>query len=425
MQSAALFLLRYVLIAAAIGAAFYSSLLARAAYLFGLDTANSVPAAVRLVPYNAAYVARLASWEPEERQILLRRAVELNPFDYESLIQLGLLAEMQQGDPRGAEAYYVKAAEVDHMFLPRWTLTNFYFRQQNASEFFRWAKETLKITQYSSDPIFTQMWLMSQDANRLGAVIPDRPRALIQYAWFLSNSRQFGAIPQTIQRLVAAVGNDDPRAWGRDDLIASMEDRMLAEGDTRSALQVWTSLKDGGWIRQSVPDEKHPLTNDSFRLPFLRHGFDWLTPENAGVKIEQFPEEEAKPAANARPGDKSVSGDKGVVRISLSGEQPEHCILLQQYVPLEPGADYLLGWQAQTRDLGAESGLAWHVRLMPGKPAADLVSNDLFAAPASWKFHAPASAQSFVLSLEYTRPLGRVRSNGAAILNSLALNRQP
>src|SRR5882724_6120396 len=97
-----LFFLRYVTIAAAIAAAFYSLILARAAHLFALDTVASVPAAVTLVPYHAAYTARLAAWRPLERDELLRRAVELNSWDYQSWIQLGLATEMQNGDAKGA-----------------------------------------------------------------------------------------------------------------------------------------------------------------------------------------------------------------------------------------------------------------------------------------------------------------------------------
>jgi hypothetical protein len=405
MQSAALFLLRYVLIAAAIAGAFYSGLLARADWLFHLDTATSVPAAVHLVPYNSAYVARLASWEPEERDQLLHRAVELNPYDYESWIQLGLLSEIRQGDTKTAERDYLHAAEVDHMFLPKWTLTNFYFRQQNASEFFRWANATLQVTPYSSDPVFTQMWLMSQDAGVLAAVVPDRPRILVQYAWFLSNSRQFAAIPQTLQRLITAVGKDDPRQWGRDDLIASMEDRMLAEGAVHDALQVWNILKDAGWIRQRVPDANRPLTNGEFRIPFFRHGFDWVPIDSAGVRVEQFT-------------------DEPVARVSLSGDQPDHCVLLQQYVPIDPGASYSLQWQVKAQNLDRESGLAWHLHPVQGNSTGDLVSGDLFGSPSIWKVRSAFTAPVCLLSLEYTRPLGRVRASGVAMLEGVSLIRE-
>jgi hypothetical protein len=380
-------------------------LLARADHLFHLDTAASVPAAVHLVPYNAAYVARLAAWQPEEREHLLRRALELNPYDYQSAIELGLLSEMQQGNPKAAERYYLRAAAIDHMFLPKWTLTNFYFRQQNAPEFFRWARETLQTTPYASDPVFTQMWLMSQDASFLATAIPNRPRILVQYAWYLSSNQQFAAIPEILRRLIAQVGRGDPRQWGRDDLIASLEDRVLASGDVPDALEIWTALHNANWIRQSVPDTAHPLTNGDFRMPFFRHGFDWMPMDPQGVRVDQF-------------------SDEPLLRISLSGAQPDHCVLLQQYVPAEPGAPYLLGWRASTRDLSKESGLSWRLHPVHSSTTADLTSADLLAEPPAWKFRAPDNAKGFLLSLEYTRPLGTLRSSGTINLQDVSLNRQ-
>ncbi len=121
------------------------------------------------------YVAKLAEWQPDKKAALLERAVHLDPFDARSWIQLGLTAEMQQHDISAAELYYLRAAHVNHMFLPKWTLTNFYFRQQREPEFFHWAKATLEITPYSPDPVFTQMWLISQNADQIANAIPRQP----------------------------------------------------------------------------------------------------------------------------------------------------------------------------------------------------------------------------------------------------------
>lgn len=396
MPKVAQLVLRYLLIVAALAAAIYSGILARAAYLFQLDTANSVAAAVRLVPYNAAYAARLASWEAEERQTILNRAIALNPFDYESLIQLGLLAEMQSGDAAKAEHYYLHAAEVDRMFLPRWTLTNFYFRRRNPRSFFRWARETLELTPYTADPVFAQMWLMSHDFARLDAVIPSRPQVLLQYVSFLANNGRFEGVAGGIARLIAAVGTADPRAWGRDDIVASIIDRMLVQGDTENALKLWRVLKDGNWIQQSVPDPQHPLTNGDFRLPLFRHGFDWVPIRNEGVRIDR----------NSRSG----------LRITLNGNQPEHCVLLQQYLPLQSDTNYLLKWQAKSERPEGASGLQWHLR--------DESSGDVLGTADSWRIHAATGREPFLLSLEYSRPLGQIRSAEALTLDWVKMVKQ-
>jgi hypothetical protein len=405
MKSAAAFFLRYLLIAGAIAGAAYSLILARATYLFSQDTASSVPAAVQLVPYKSEYVARWAAWNNAERVPLLKRAVELNPFDYESLIQLGLSSEINHGDLKSAEAYFLQAAAVNHMYEPKWTLTNFYFRRQNDSEFFRWANETLKISPYDGAPVFTQMWLMSQDAQRLSAVVPDRPRSLIQYTWFLSNSQQYTAIPPIIQRLVRVVGSDDPRGFGRDDLVASSLDHVLASGDIHTGLQIWAALRDGRWISQNIPNANHPLTNGDFRQTFYRHGFDWSPIEAEGVHIDQFVDEPS-------------------LDIGFSGDQPEHCELLRQYVAVEPGFLYKLQWNAQTQGIPAGSGIAWHLHPANGDTSADLASGDLLNPLQSWEVVPTPNVNGFILTLEYNRPLGHTRPAGQITLRKVSMSRE-
>lgn len=405
MKSAAAFYLRYLLIAGAITGACYSAILARATHLFSLDTPTALQAALKLVPYKSEYLARLAAWDRDQRIPLIKRAVEANPFDAESLIQLGLYYEINQTDPKKAEPYYLKAAAVNHMHEPKWTLTNFYFRQQDTSEFFHWANETLKISPFDGANVFTQMWLMSQDAQRLSAVVPDRPRSLIQYVWFLSNSQQYTAIPPIVQRLVRVVGNDDPRAWGRDDLIASSLDHVLASGDLQTGLQFWTTLRDGRWIEQSVPDANHPITNGNFRKRFYRHGFDWFPVDTEGVHIDQFPDEPS-------------------IDIGLTGNQPEHCTLLRQYVAVEGGFLYKLHWNAEAQGIPAGMGLAWHLRAANGTAINDLVSGDLLGPQQSWEFIATPGVGGLALTLESNRPLGRIRPEGHITIRSVNMERE-
>ena len=404
MKYKCLLFLRFAVIAGALAAAIYVLILVRAAQLYDRDTAVSVAAAVRLQPHNALYLDRLANWQPDDRENILRRSVEEDPFDYEAWIRLGLLAEMQDGDNVAAEKDYRQAERVNHMFLPRWTLANFYFRQQKSDEFFHWSKETLLITPYSSDPVFAQMWSMSRDENTLNNAIPDRPRILLQYAWYLSNSKHFDSIPRAVDRLIQTVGKDDPDKWGRQDLLAVSEDHMLAAGDLKPALKVWAELHEAGWLHQPVPNDQHPLTNGDFREPFYRHGFDWVTVQNPGTRVEQFPE---------TPG----------VRVNLYGDEAEKATLLQQYVTVAAGRQYEMTWQAQANDLTDPSGLQWH--LHPVKAAgAEIVSGDLLENNPHWSFAAPPEGSVFLLTLEYVRPLGSTRARGAVVLKSVALSQK-
>ncbi len=383
-------------------AGFYSFLLARARWLFEEDTAASIPAAVQLVPYNSAYVSRLAAWRQAEKIALLHRAIKLNPFDFESLIQLGFASEFQSHDLKTAERYYLRAADVNKMFLPRWTLTNFYFRRDRIAEFFYWAKQALAITPYSPEPIFVQMWLISQDAGKIASAVPDRPRALLPYAWFLSNNHQEDAIPPIVQRLVQAVGKGDPHAWGRDDLLAAIEDRLVAEGKRNPALTVWADLVKARWLAESIPSSIHPVTNSNFKSIFYRHGFDWTTPDVDGVRVEQSPVE-------------------GEVRLTFSGNEPERCTVLRQYLPLQAGRNYLFEWQAESELLDTPSGLTWHIKPVASAEGSDLTSGDLAASQShNWQLRSPLHAELDLLTLDYARPLGHLRAKGAVVLKSVS-----
>jgi tetratricopeptide (TPR) repeat protein len=404
MKYALLQALRFVVIAGAIMAAVYALVLARASRLFQEDTAVSVAAAVRVQPHNALYLDRLASWQPDERESLLKRSLAENPFNYEAWIRLGLMAEMQAGDDSTAEQDYLKAAEVDHMFLPRWTLTNFYFRQNRPAPFFHWTKKTLEVTPYASDAVFAQMWQMTQDEDKLEAAIPDRTRILLQYAWYLSNHKQFDSIPTAVERLVKAVGKDDPSKWGLNDLVAASEDHMLAEGYMRPALTVWSTLHAFGWLKHTVPNDQKPLTNGRFEVPFYRHGFDWVSPDNPGTRVEHFP-------------------DVPEVRMNLNGDEGEHITLLQQYVDLAPDTRYTMTWKVQSEELNQPSGLAWHVHPVKGGGTAGGASGDLVGSPASWTFVSPI-ANAYLLTLEYIRPLGSTRARGALTLKSVTMNQK-
>ena len=404
MRSAIQFWLKNLLIAGAVLASFYSFLLARASWLFGQDTSSSVPKAVALLPYNGAYLARLAAWTPARKPDLLGRAVQLNPFDFESLIQLGVFSEFQRHDDAQAERYYLQAAEVNKMFLPKWTLTNFYFRHGRPAEFFRWATASLAITPYSPEPIFVQMWLVSQDAAKIARAVPDRPRILLPYAWFLSNNQQTATIAHIVQRLIGAAGKVDPRAWGRDDMVAAIEDRLVARGDGHSALEIWSSLSNAGWIQDGVPSPSSPVTNGNFEHPFYQHGFDWTTLNAPGVRIEQIPSE-------------------SLLRLQFSGDEPERCLLLQQYIPLEANRTYDLRWRLQTVLAEEPSGLRWHIRPVTLSPGDEILSGDLGAKGSSeWKFRAPTGGGLSLLTLEYARPLGHLRTRGTVMLKSVSSN---
>src|SRR5579859_3821061 len=112
-------------------------LAAVAALACGLGAWRSARLALAVSPDDAEYHFRLWQSKPEGAPDIsaeLDRAVSLNLRFTAAWIARGLEAE-SAGDGRLAEASLLRAAEIDHTYLPRWTLANFYFRAGDRTQF--------------------------------------------------------------------------------------------------------------------------------------------------------------------------------------------------------------------------------------------------------------------------------------------------
>ena len=95
-------------------------------------TVNGLEQAIAWSPGQSLNYVRLSALitatDPGKAEALLQQAVVLNPMDSRSWIDLALRHEMS-GNLPAAEQELLRAATTDHQYLPRWSLTNFYFRR--------------------------------------------------------------------------------------------------------------------------------------------------------------------------------------------------------------------------------------------------------------------------------------------------------
>lgn len=392
---------RYVLAAVFIAGACFAAVLGIASWLFHRGDRKSVELAARLVPFNSEYLARLSSYHPDRRTQLLEKAAANNPYSEQVWLQLGTDAEFYRHDYAAAERCYLKAADVSRLFLPRWTLTNFYFRRQNSRQFLHWARLALEVTPYTANPIFTEMWLMLPDPNGVAENIPDRPAILQQYFEFLMNARQYAFVPPIVRRLVASVPPSQARLYGLDNDIGPGLDTLLGAGFGSQAMEIWSDLSVARWIRFATPGPDHPLTNGDFG-PLYGHGFDWFLMHPAGVSS-------------------SYNEPMHEVEIEFSGDQAEECQVLLQWMPLAPSRRYHLQWKQENSGLSEPAGLTWHLHALN----FDLASPDLLAGQtAGWTFLTPPGASIAILMLEYKRPLGQTKAQGILRLQDVSLQPQ-
>lgn len=163
--------------------------------------------------------ANLARYDAPPEQ--LREAVILNPRLSPAWIELGLEAEAA-GNLADAETDLLRAARVDHLYLPAWTLANFYFRRGDAASFWPWAGRAAALTFDDYRPLLRLADALETSppvvAQRLGGGAP----LLRAYLDLLIGAGRLDAAQQ-IGRLLAAYR--DPADGARLAALAALRQR--------------------------------------------------------------------------------------------------------------------------------------------------------------------------------------------------------
>lgn len=359
-------------------AAWFSIHLAISDTAFQLHTPESVARAIEIEPRNTDYLALRAlqlDYDGADATAVLERAATLSPLNSAPRIRLGLTAEIH-GDHAAAEKWLLDAARVDRQFEPRWTLANFYFRQEDNAAFFKWIRDALDVSYGDRRPAFDLCWRIADAQTLLTRAIPDRHEVVAAYMTYVLDAHRDAAAPVVMKLAEFHDPSDRESLLGASDVI-------ISTGDVRSARDLWSAL---GLAAPSG------IFNPNFSSRPLDHGFDWRWTESTGVV--QIPVDQPRPAW----------------RIALDGRQSESCSLLTQMVILEPRAHYTLRWDARTSGFGEPSGLEWRI-------------GDVHAPVSAGAAEFVAPAQMAPLVLFYQRPLGQARAEGSIEIASVSLER--
>jgi len=362
-------------------AAAFSILLAVADFDFRTNTPEGVERAVGLLPRNTTYLSMRAlqvEYGGGDSRPVLEKMVALDPSSSAARIRLGLDAEVR-GDLGGAEKWLLAAAEVDRQFEPRWTLANFYFRQGKAAEFWKWIRSALEVSYGDRTPAFDLCWQVSGDAAEVWSrAVPDRREVVGAYLWYVLQKKRLEAVTPAALKLAA-------KSPDYADVLNAAMDVLLDAGEAAKAREIWIALGYPG---------PAGLVGADFNAPRLGHGFDWRLLTVPGVTHVEL---DTPPA----------------LRIVMSGQQPEACELLRQYVILQAGRKYVLRWESRTNGFPAATGLEWRLGGAHG----------VVGASADWspgKMGVIGSAAG-VVSLNYQRPSGEVRVEGQVELRHVTL----
>jgi tetratricopeptide (TPR) repeat protein len=379
-------------------AASWSLRVAWSDHLARQETVETTERALRWTPGQAAYHFRLAiltaEKEPARSVAALQRAVVLNPRDSGSWIELGLRLEADHKVDE-AEQCLLRAAEVDVQYLPRWTLANFYFRRRDDERFWRWAKSAAEMAYGDATPLFRLCGQVTEDGDLIERLRIERPDLRVNYVSYLMDRREINLILPAARKVLE--GN---RAADVPVLIAAC-DRLIGANRTEGAMEIWNRLAEQHRIPFGRIGEQGPnLTDGTFTTPLTSRGFDWRLPPIEGVS----------PSGEMRP-----SG----LRLTFSGDQPEVCEVLAQFVPVREETAYELTFIYRTMGIQAGTGLRWRVTdlsragtLAEGK---DLSSEE--EQPGAVAFRTPPGCRIARIALQYRRTAGTTRIVGFVVLH--------
>jgi hypothetical protein len=385
--------LRIAIAAACCAGIWYSFILARADYLFKQDTENSVRSAIRLVPDGWVYYMRMAQLDQSHALDLLGTSLQLNRFNAQADIELALQYEAK-GNLERAEKQMLEAYDVDHTYVPRWSLANYYFRRDNMDAFWAWARSAAAMPAEDIRSLFELCWRASTDPEKISAaILNEKPEMLRQYIGFLLAKDQAAAVTAVAPHLVRVgdIRSDRP-------VLFSAVNRLVAASQVTAARSLWQLLVGSQWV---AADTTIP-NNGQFQREPLPVSFDWSLPEYQGLH--------------------SWPGSSGLVT-EFTGSQPESCTITEQTVPVSPGG-YTLAFTYHTSEIQEGTGIRWQILDAKSNvvlaESTDLSSEEVKHSEVN--FIVPADVPLVQLRLVYKRALGTTRVAGMLDLQSVQIH---
>jgi len=396
--TATYFICSALVLSVSVGLIYWTLRLAYANLVYNSRVPGAIQRATTLDPWNAGYLVELAMRsDPEAGDEALRRATELDPLNGAYWIRRGVRAEFS-GNPGAAERLYLEASRVSRLFGPRIMLMNFYFRQGNQPQFWKWAKAAFEMSYGDLDGTFLLCWQMAPDAKAiLDRALPKNPAIRAQFLGFVV--RQAGVVAA---RPVADELLSHADAASRVPLLDYCEE-LLAAKRLADAREIWLGLAHRGLVAaMEAGSSKNLVYNAGLAASPLQRGFDWRVISNSEVAV-------------------SPDGNPGEIRMELSGNQPEKTEVLSQVVALDGSASYRFSLLQRTLS-HSDPGLTWQIEDMETRrelARLPIAESDEWAGQAV-QLKAPQTP--FIrLVLKYQRRAGTVRYEGQVLIRQLRL----
>lgn len=393
-----------------VAASVWSIRAAMADHLRRQPSLDAIAAACKLNPFD--YQAWIAKAQYEEQagidaSATWRRAASLDPRNPRILIPAGISAELRE-QTQEAENYYRTAEQYNALWLPRWTLANYYFRQGRMSETIEWLKKALDRSYGDLSAAFDLAKQAGASEERiLRQILPPSRHAYAGFLYWLSreqlDERLAALIEDSASTYVKLVSNEGFTRYAEDPVLYA-SNRLVQEGLGSPARRIWRAACGSNIIDCSKPIDDGLIGNGEFSKKFIVSFLDWTLLKVPGItSIHQ-------------PG-------TGTVKYIFSGDQPEQCDLLQQWIVPSSGEKWRVRFDFQTRDISQRdaAGLQWE---LDGKP----LSTDKAIASDTWRkeqfdIEANPIARTSRLALVYRRASGTTRLAGELWIRNVRADR--
>jgi tetratricopeptide (TPR) repeat protein len=330
--------------------------------------------AVKLDPSNAAIHMRLGGiyeYSPADIQLdkaeeHYRRAVQLDPYDPETWLNLAAALEFQGRLEEAGSC--LRRVDLLAPNLPdyQWPVANFYLLPGSVDEAFRHFRVVLAGTQKYNGNVFALAWRATDDGGKiLQELIPDRVQTEFSYLNFLVNQRRWDEARAVWSRIVASREEFTPSD------SSAYIDNLIALHRPAEAYQVWTDLEKKGLIRySSPPTDLNLLSNGDFEDDLLNFGFAWRILPLEGVYAGL---------------DSSTYHSPGhSLLIQFSGNQNLLYQHVYRYVEVTPGRSYRLQAFMKTEGITTDSGPRLEVYDAYNIAAEDKFSDELTGSSDGW-----------------------------------------
>src|SRR6266567_9263 len=335
---------------------------------------SSLHLAARLDPNDSDYQLRMgrfyeydpANTDPDRAMAHLERAVELNPYDPETWLEVGAAHEFQ-GQTGQAETCLRRADLLAPNLPPvQWAIANFFLLHGNVDEAFRHFKVVLDGSTRYNQVIFDTAWKASGDGGKiLQELVPERVGPEFDYLAYLLSHHNF-ADAQSVWKRIAGTSENFHPAQAAVYINALIEVHWPGE-----AYQAWNDLRAKGLIAPTYAQTGQNLVlNGDFEEPPLNFGFDWRLGRTDGAY-----------ATLDRTAFRSPSHS---LLIQFAGTHNVNYANAFEFVRVAPGRSYRLQGFMRTEGITTDSGPRLQVRDAYDPRILDVFSEDLKGDSRSW-----------------------------------------